>query len=213
MEAEKPGPNCETSMTAALKRATLDEYLALDRASETKHEYFAGFISAMAGATYTHGLITGNLAGELRSALRDRPCGVIPADLRIRTVSTLYAFPDVVVVCGKPQFEGDRRDIVVNPSVIVEVLSESTEAWDRGGKFEHYRSVPSLQEYVVVSQTRPRVEHFLRQPSGQWLLTEYANLEDRVQFPTLDLAIPLSEIYAKVEFPDDLSPFSGASPA
>lgn len=199
-------------MTAALKRATLDEYLALDRASDVKHEYFAGFIYAMAGASYAHGIITGNLIGELRDALRDRPCGVIPNDLRVRTRSTLYTFPDVVVVCGPPEFEGDRRDIVLNPSLVIEVLSPSSEAWDRGQKFEHFRSIPSLKEYVLVAQDHVHIEHFLRQPSGQWLLTEYGDLNSRVQFPSLDVSIAVTEIYAKVEFPAERSPFADRQP-
>lgn len=188
-------------MTAAVKQATLDEYLAMERASETKHEYFAGIITAMAGTSFRHNVLAGNVTGALRSALANQPCFVCPSDMRVRTRSTLYTYPDVTVICGEPQFEDDREDILTNPVVIFEILSPSTEAYDRGVKFEHYRSIASLKEYVLVAQDRVRVEHFARQSTGQWLLTAFSEKGDELRLPTLDIALPLDELYAKVELP------------
>ncbi len=188
-------------MTAAPKRISIDEYLALERRSETKHEYFAGQIFAMAGASYAHNTLSLNFAGELRSSLRDTPCNVASSDLRVRTISTLFTYPDVVVVCGKPEFDDEERDTLTNPVVIVEVLSRSTEGYDRGQKFLNYRSIPSLKEYVLVSQRQMLVDHFARQPNGQWLLTAYSTPEQSVLFPALNISIPMASLYLKVELP------------
>ncbi|MBX3441852.1 MAG: Uma2 family endonuclease [Planctomyces sp.] len=188
-------------MTAAVKRTTLDEYLAAERASDIRHEYYAGVVTAMAGASFRHNLITGNIVGECRRELGDRRCFVLPSDMRVRTRSTLFAYPDVVIVCGTPEFEGDREDTLLNPTVVIEVLSESTEAYDRGDKFAHYRSIASLTEYVLVAQDRMRVEHFVRQPDGRWLFSESSGPEAAIAFPALDVSLPLAGIYANVEFP------------
>jgi Uma2 family endonuclease len=188
-------------MTAAPQRISVGEYLAMERRSEVKHEYFAGEIFAMAGASYVHTVIAANCAAELRNALRNRDCNVAYSNLRVKTVSSLYTYPDVTVVCGKPQFDDELRDTLTNPVVLVEILSRSTEGYDRGQKFLNYRSIPSLKEYVLVSQRQMLVEHYLRQPTGQWVLTTFNSPEQSVPFPTLDISIPISSPYLKVDLP------------
>jgi Uma2 family endonuclease len=188
-------------MTAAPKRISIDEYLAMERRSQIKHEYFAGEIFAMAGASYVHTTIVGNVSRELGNSLRESDCNVLSSDQRVRTGSTLYTYPDVVLVCGKPEFDDQERDTLTNPVVIVEVLSRSTEGYDRGQKFLQYRSISSLREYVLVSQRQMLVEHYLRQPGGQWVLTTYNSPEHLVVFPTVNVSIPISNLYLKVELP------------
>jgi Uma2 family endonuclease len=154
--------------SAALQRLTEAEYLEIERTAEWKSEFFNGEMFAMAGATPEHVLIAGNVAAELRLQLRGRPCRVYPVDLRVKVSDTgLYTYPDVVVVCGEPRFDELRGDTLLNPTLIVEVLSSSTEAYDRGDKFAHYRRLDSLQEYVLVAQDRCRIERFLRQKEGR----------------------------------------------
>lgn len=183
---------------AANTRLTPAEYLAFERESEVRHEYIDGEIYAMAGGSFEHSLIIGNLIRELGTALKGRHCFVCPTDMRIRiAASTRYTYPDVAVVCGEPRFEGDRRDILLNPLVIVEVLSESTERYDRGAKFAHYRTLPSLADYVLVSQTEPLVEHFHHTADGGWVLHVFAG-GDALTLASLDCSIPIAEIYDKV---------------
>lgn len=189
-------------MSTALKRLSVTDYLTFERASDTKHEFFDGEVFAMAGASEPHNLIAGNLIGELRNALRQSPCRVYPSDMRVVLPTGLRTYPDVVVVCDKPQFEDDRHDTLLNPLVIFEVLSPSTELYDRTRKFAHYRTCPSLREYVLVSQDQSLVEHFARQPeTGQWLLTAHDSLDADLELPALQIRIPLREVFAKVEFP------------
>lgn len=188
-------------MTAAPKRISVLEYLAMERRAETKHEFFAGQIFAMAGASYAHTTIAGNASRSLGNALRETACNVVSSDLRVRTLTGLYTYPDVVVVCGKPEFDDEERDTLLNPVVIIEVLSRTTEAYDRGQKFTNYRSIPSLKEYVLVSQRQMSVEHFSRQPNGQWLLAPYGSADQDVVFPSLNISIPMASLYLKVELP------------
>ena len=154
---------------------TPEEYLAWEREAETKHEYLDGQVFDMAGASRQHSLIVVNLASELR------------------------AYPDVVVACGQPRFADQKEDTLLNPKMIVEVLSPSTETNDRTWKWAHYRRLGSLAEYVMVSQVRYHVEQFLRQPDGAWLFREYTDAESVLRLPSLGCEIPLSEIYALVE--------------
>lgn len=179
---------------------TPEEYLALERQAETKSEYLNGEIFAMSGGSFPHNLISGNLVGELRQVLKRSPCRVCPGDQRIHIPATgLYTYPDAVVVCGEPRFEDEELDTLLNPTLIVEVLSPSTEAYDRGKKFEHYRSIDSLAEYLLVSQSEPRVEQFLRQEDGIWLFKAFAGRDARMPLPSLGCEIALAEIYDKVE--------------
>lgn len=177
-----------------------DEYLALERKSETKHELVNGQIVAMSGASPVHNLIAMNLGSLLRELLRAKPCVVLSSDQRIHVPATgLFAYPDLTVVCGRPEFHPRDDHTLVNPRVIVEVLSDSTEAFDRGAKFGHYQGIASLEEYVLVSTRERRIEHFRRQDSGQWLLTVHAGDHARVELPALGGSIALADVYEKVE--------------
>ena len=186
---------------------TASEYLAMERASAEKHEYLDGGIYAMAGASVRHNRITLNIGSELRSALRGSPCEAFPSDLRVRVSATgLYTYPDVSVVCGEPEFEDDAVDTLLNPTVLVEVLSPSTADYDRGAKFEHYRALPSVQEILLVDQDRVHVMHYRRQDDGTWLLAETREIDDTIRLPSLDVELKLSETYARVEFSADAGP-------
>jgi Uma2 family endonuclease len=185
-------------------RLTPEQYLDAERSAEFRHEYYNGHVYAMSGGSYRHGQIIGSLTTELTNRLKSRPCSVVPNDLRLRvSPDGLYTYPDVVVICGDPGFTDDRHDTLLNPALIVEVLSPSTEAYDRGFKSAQYRTVESLEEYALVSQSEPRVEVFRRQPGGHWLLSEAVGIEAVCHFDSLDCAIPLAEIYAKVTFGSD----------
>ncbi|MDC0748416.1 Uma2 family endonuclease [Polyangium mundeleinium] len=154
-------------------KVTFAEYLALEEGSETKHEFLDGQIYDMAGGTPNHGLLAGNVARALGNQLEGRPCRVHPADVRIRVQATgLSTYPDVSVVCGQLQVDAEDKNGVVNPIVLVEVLSESTEAYDRGMKFTHYRRIPSLREYVLVSHKTKQIEVYRRADGGAWILHE-----------------------------------------
>src|ERR1700722_5245267 len=161
-------------MQKAVPRVTVDEYLARERVSETKHELLNGVVVAMAGASPRHALITSNITVALGNALRSRPCLVLSSDQRVAVEATaLCTYPDVTVVCERPRFDTKDAHTLLNPLVIVEVLSDSTEAYDRGAKFAHYRSVPSLAEYVLVAQSERKVEHYRRLEGGQGRPTAY----------------------------------------
>jgi Uma2 family endonuclease len=182
-------------------RLTPEQYLQAERAADYRSEYFNGRMCAMSGGSYRHAQMISGLVGELGSALRKRPCSVVPIGLRLRVSPTgLYTYPDVIVTCGEPKFADDQKDTLLNPTLIVEVLSPSTEAYDRGFKFAQYRTLASLQEYVLVSQDEPRIEVFHRQPDGHWLLSEAIGLEADCRFESLDCSLPLADIYDKVVF-------------
>jgi Uma2 family endonuclease len=188
--------------TAAVKRYTVEEYLALELASTTKHEFYDGEIFAMAGASAPHNLVALNVASELRSALRDRDCVAFPSDLRVLLPTGLYTYPDASVVCGPRDIEMiGGLDTLKNPTLIVEILSPSTEAYDLGRKFDHYRTIPSLKGYLILRQDRPRVYHYLRRGDGDWGLTAADGIDGRVKLPEIDVALSLADLYAKVEFP------------
>lgn len=192
------------------RRLTEAEYLAIERAADFKSEFFDGEMFAMAGGTPMHSLIATNLAGEVRSKLKGRPCVPFNSDLRLKVVATgLYTYPDLSVVCGPLEFAGEEDDDVVNPTVLAEVLSDSTEAYDRGKKFEHCRQIPTLQEYLLVSQKEPRIEQFLREGSGEWRLREAAGLEAQLELPSLKITVALAEVFANVKF--EASPLRVAS--
>jgi Uma2 family endonuclease len=184
----------------AQKHYTPEEYLALERQAQCKSEYYAGEIFAMAGASRWHNLIVTNVLRELSLQLKGRPCTTYPSDMRVKVSPTgLYTYPDVTVVCGEAQFEDNQQDTLLNPTLIVEVLSESTEAYDRGGKFAHYRKLTSLMEYVLITQTKPHIEHYVRQPDNRWLLSEVDSLPDAIHLPSIDCHLALAEVYDKVD--------------
>lgn len=176
-----------------------EEYLAIEREAETRSEYLDGEMFAMSGASLRHNTLSLNVAVELRSRLKGRGCQVFSSDLRVRIEATdLFTYPDVVVVCGKPELADAALDTLLNPKLIVEVLSATTEAYDRGLKFDHYRLVPSLTDYVLVAQDRIHVDHFSRQPDGRWLLSAASELEARVELASLGLAVSLARIYEDI---------------
>lgn len=189
------------------RRFTPEEYLALERRSDTKSEYFAGEIFAMGGASRWHNLIVTNCVRELSLQLKGRPCRVYPSDMRVKVSPTgLYTYPDVVVACGAEQFDDEQKDTLLNPIVLIEVLSESTEAYDRGGKFEQYRKLDSLAEYLLIAQDKPHVEHYVRQANGQWLFSDLSGLGGVVQLPSIECSLALAEVYDKVELGSSSGP-------
>ena len=186
----------------AQQNITTVEYLRTERESDTKSEYLNGDIFSMAGASRAHNQITSNLVVALAGKLSDRPCSVYVSDMKVRTKTretNKYSYPDVVVTCGDESFEDENSDVLLNPLVIIEVLSESTEAYDRGLKFFHYQLIPSLRDYLLVTQDYCRVEHYQRRDDNQWVYSEYHDLEDEVQIATLDCIVSTAEIYRRVE--------------
>ncbi|MFH1114296.1 MAG: Uma2 family endonuclease [Pseudomonadota bacterium] len=192
---------------------TAEEYLALERKAEYKSEYVNGMIIAMAGASRSHSLIVFNLAGVLRTQLVGRQCEAYVSDMRVRVAATgLYTYPDLVAVCSEVLLDDEHADTLLNPTVIVEVLSPSTEAYDRGEKFAHYRRLESLQEYVLVSQDKIRIESFVRK-GAQWLLSEAGALDETVRLESIGCDLVLRDVYDKVGFADsgeDAVPEEGA---
>lgn len=188
-------------MTSQAKvHITPEEYLAIERQAAYKSEYFNGEMFAMSGASPRHVLIVTNVVAELHQQLKQRPCTVYSTDLRVKVNPTgLYTYPDVIVVCDQPQFNDEQKDTLLNPTLIVEVLSESTKDYDRGEKFEHYRTLASLAEYVLIAQDKPHFEHFVRQPDNRWLLAETNRLEDTIHLPSIACDLALAEVYDKVE--------------
>lgn len=191
----------ETMETVAAQAFfTPEEYLARERKAMTKSEYRNGQIHAMPGASRKHNLITGNTYVELHLQLRNRECEVYPSDMRVKVSSTgTYTYPDVVVVCDEPRFEDTHFDTLLNPTVLIEVLSPSTAAYDRGDKFASYQKLDSLSEYVLISQDAVRVEHYLRQEQ-EWDLTEFRSLADVFSLVSIDCELSLQAIYAKIVF-------------
>jgi Uma2 family endonuclease len=187
----------------ARRKLTEAEYLALERRSEVKHELVDGTMVAMAGASPTHVLIVTNLVIALGNQLKDRECTVYASDLRVKIQkSGRFTYPDVAVVCGRIELGTEQQDVLLNPRVLIEVLSDSTKNYDRGEKFEHYRSIPSFTEYLLVAQDRHHVEHHVRQRDGRWLLEETDSIADSVVLESIECRLELAEIYAKVRFPE-----------
>ena len=184
---------------------TAGEYLARERRSPQKHEYYRGEMFAMAGASPNHNRIVRNVLTQLDLQLAGCDCEVFPSDLRLWCPAGLMTYPDAQVVCGPLEFYPDEKDTITNPRLIVEVLSKSTERYDRGQKFEFYREIPSLAEYVLVSYREPLIERFVRQQAG-WLLTEAKGLEANIELTAIGCSLSLSATYRDV-------PFAGSSPA
>jgi Uma2 family endonuclease len=191
-------------LPAQTRRYTIAEYLDLERKADGRHEYHDGEILAMSGGSLEQSLITANIVGELRNALKGKPCRVAESNLRVRIARQgRYVYPDALVFCGAPKFdpEDDQRHTLINPRVIIEVLSPSTEAYDRGDKFTQYRQIEAFEEYILISQDRPNVESWLRQPDGAWSIQNYASLDSSGKVRCLGIEIPMAEIYAGIEWP------------
>jgi Uma2 family endonuclease len=189
-------------MASAAKQTliTAEEYLARERAAKFKSEFHRGRIRLMSGASNPHNLVAGNLFSEIHAQLKGRPCLVYMADMRVIDQPTgAYYYPDIAALCGEPQFLDGEFDTLTNPQLIVEVLSPSTEAYDRGEKFAQYRRIESLREYVLVAQDKIRVERFSRQ-GDQWLLTIWDQVEGTLRLESIECDVRLSDIYAKVKF-------------
>ena len=184
-----------------IPKMTAAEYLEIERKAAFKSEFVRGEVFAMSGGLPTHAVLIGQMVRELGDALEDAPCVVSVAELRLELVrDQVYVYPDVMVVCGGFALADGHRDMITNPSVVVEVLSESTEAWDRGGKFGLYQGVATLREYVLVSTTAMRVEWFTREEDGRWSYRKAEGLEGVVRLETLGVSLGLGRIYRKVEF-------------
>lgn len=180
---------------------TPEEYLRRENDAEFRSEYFRGEMFAMAGASANHNLIVGNCVQTLGQQLKKKPCRVYPSDLKLRIEATgLFTYPDLSVVCGEPQLESEGGDVLLNPVVLVEVLSDSTEAYDRGKKFEHYRTIPSLKHYVLIAQDRHSIDCFSRQANGSWLLTSCQGLDEKVELDAIGSELVAAEVYDKVVF-------------
>jgi len=183
-----------------------EEYLVQERLAELKSEYFQGEIFAMSGASPRHVWIVANLLGSLWQQLDGKPCRASASDMRLRvTPAGLYTYPDIIVVCGEPQFADDQKDTLLNPVLIVEVLSESTRDYDTGKKFQYYRTLPSLMEYLTVEQDEPRVSHWTRRSNEQWDVVELSDLSESVHLSSIGCSLPLTAIYKTLDWPDPSS--------
>lgn len=189
-------------MSTQLKtRLTEDEYLAIEREADCKSEYYNGEMFAMAGASEQHNLIAMNIGSELHRQFKGRRCRVYASDMRVRVAATgLNTYPDVVAVCGDPHFLDERHDTLLNPTVLIEILSLTTEAYDRGAKSWHYRQIVSLTEYLLIAQDRQHVEHYIRQADGQWLFSETVKAADVIHLASINCDLAVAEVYDKAEF-------------
>ena len=189
-------------MTAVFKtKLTSREYLAIERRAEFKSEFFNGEMFAMAGASPRHNFIRENLSVEIGSRLKGSPCRAVSSDQRVYVSRTgLYTYPDLLIVCGPLELEPEDDQAIVNPVAIVEVLSPSTEKYDRGAKFRNYQQLPSLMEYILVAQDEAVIERFVRQADESWGLISFVGLEATLNFTTVPVQIPLTDVYAGVSF-------------
>ena len=179
---------------------TPQDYLALERQAETKSEYYAGEVFAMAGASRKHNTIVTNLAYLLVGQLKGRSCEVYNSDMRVKVSATgLYTYPDLVVVCGKPRFDDDQEDTLLNPTVIIELLSKSTEAYDRSEKFAQYRALQSMTDYLLIAQDIARLEHYARQPDGSWRFLDSTGLDAVAVVDSIQCQLSLADVYDKVD--------------
>jgi len=184
--------------TDPTQRLTIPEYLAFERQSEMRHEYLDGEVFAMTGASRSHNLISGNIFVEFVNQLRRRPCEAYKEGMRVRTPSGLFTYPDVVVVCGEPRFDDDHFDTLLNPTVLVEVLSTSTASYDRGTKALEYRSIPSLAEHLIVAQDQVHIEHWCQQENGGWTQREFTTLEQTLDLASIGCHLLLADVYERV---------------
>jgi Uma2 family endonuclease len=189
-------------MSAVEKQTwTVEQYLEMERASEEKHEYLNGEIYLMAGGSSNHSLIGSTMIALLYIQLRKKSCFVYNNDMRIKVIDTgLYTYPDISIVCDPPVFDEKNRDTLLNPTALIEVLSPSTESYDRGKKFQHYRSIESLRECILVSQDEPRIERYVREPNGKWLLTDAIGLEAVLELTSIQCTLSLADVYEQVSF-------------
>jgi Uma2 family endonuclease len=208
------------SIPEARRKFTVEEYLAFERAADERHEYLDGEIiaidrdiEAMAGERLPHGIISLNIGGLLFAQLKRTPCFAVTKDTKVRsglgiasrrTPKGMFSYPDILVICGEPEFFDENSDIIMNPTAIVEVLSKSTELFDRGEKFQRYRAWnATLKDYVLVSQTKPHVEYFHRKPDGGWDMQEAIGLEATIVVPSISCTLKLADIYDRIVFAEE----------
>jgi Uma2 family endonuclease len=181
----------------------IEQYFLIEEMSEVKHEYFDGEIFAMAGGSRDHDTIAGNVFAFLHGALRASPCQAFSSNMRIRTPSGLYTYPDASIVCGPPDITRIQgTDTIGNPVVLIEVLSLSTSDYDRGQKFDLYESIGSLQDYLLIEQSSVLVEHRTRDSAGGWTTTTLRSLDDRIRLSAVEVEIPMAALYERVELLD-----------
>jgi Uma2 family endonuclease len=185
-----------------MPRMSEEEYLDFERKSEIKHEALNGYIYAMAGASRRHNLLSVSTTSILYNQLLDKPCEIYPSDMRVKAEASdkLYTYPDISIVCGEPQLADEKFDILLNPIILIEILSPTTEAYDRGEKFQIYRELKSLREYLLISQASPRIEHYLLQDNGKWELTDARGIDATLELPSIACTLALSDVYRKVSF-------------
>jgi Uma2 family endonuclease len=186
-----------------ITKVTAEEYLALDRAAEFRSEFIDGEIIAMSGGSQRHSKLQINLALEVETALRGTPCQAFSADLRVRVSTRMYAYPDLTVVCGDLMLADGRQDILLNPKIIFEVLSPSTEYYDRGVKFRRYREVESLTDYILVDQDQARIEQFTRGDAHTWTFRDYQDASEILLIESIGVSLPIARIYERIEFPSE----------
>lgn len=180
---------------------SVEEYLLFEETSETRHEYIDGEMVAMTGASIVHNQINQNISRFLDDALDEQGCDLYTSDMRVKVEDTgNYMYPNVVIVCGEKEIEERQGESILNPTILIEILSHSTEAYDRGLKWAHYKRIPSLQEYIIVTQTRPYVEHYIRQNATLWYYTTYEGLDAVITFPSVEDELSLASLYRKVTF-------------
>lgn len=178
-----------------------EQYLEIERKAEYKSEYYRGEMFARAGASWNHNLLVAHLLRDIGEQLRGTPCEICPSDMRVLvSASGLYTYPDAVAYCGEPKLLDNQFDTLLNPTLLIEVLSPSTEAYDRGRKFEHYQTIDSLREYLMVASDRVHADLFTRQTDGRWLLTSATRLEDSLELESVGCWLTLSSLYEKVNF-------------
>ena len=176
------------------------EFLEFERNSEEKHEYYKGEIFAMSGAPYQHNVIENNIRGELYVFLKGKQCQPFGSNLRVSVKeNTLYTYPDILVICGKPEFEDNQFDTILNPTLIIEILSPSTASYDKGTKFELYRQIPALKEYITIDSTKIHIEQFVKNDNNTWTLQEFKNLSDSFAIVCIKMPLTVSEWYDGVE--------------
>ena len=184
------------------KKLTVEEYFAIEEKAERRSEFFDGEMFLMAGASKEHNILTRNLLGHLFAKLQGGSCQVFTADQRVKVDRTgLYTYPDLLIVCGEPEYAEENEDTLTNPKVVIEVLSDSTERYDRTTKFRHYKALPSVQEYVLVAQDEPLVERYTRPSAGEWTQTDFVGLDATVELATAGVRLPMRDIYQGVTFP------------
>lgn len=190
----------KSNLAVAEKLYTPEEYLEFEREAEFKHEFIDGEIIAMAGASREHNLIGVNVSGELRSRLKGKNCEIYANDMRVRMRKNRYGYPDVVVVCDEPQFADDEFDVLLNPLIVVEILSKSTRFRDKTEKLITYQKMETLRECLLIEQDERRIEHYIKKTPNQWLLYIYESLDEIINLKSVNCKLPVAEIYAQIEF-------------